>query len=1381
MSSATTPIRLKSAADLGVTKDTVGLGSVENKSSATIRAEIVAADLAGTGKAFTVLPASGATVGATIGVNFTGQFTTANIANFFAAKVITAGIIDVTDLFAQAISVTDTVKVGSDTGRYLLTLDGRGTASPIAIIDKQNAGALVFGFDSDDKPYFGGGLRDGAIDSINVFTDEVLTQLKPVVVGSTGGIFKVAGLPSMIGATLNKTVTVTPANPSSVLIGLSFSDYFLNIASSVNLNFTPPKYMVTITRSLNGGTATTIHSQMYTGTALNQRDPEVNKWECSFAINVDIAISDINHAANNNDSITYTFTVTRSSGSYSAAKITAASCSQQTQGGGTAGVASQLTAPYVGLTASGNPSYPAMTLENSPTGASGWIRTPTTGLLPYASGGGSSNLGTSSWPFATIYGQAVYDNNNRVYSASNTNIGTGASNYAAGNHTHAYAPLTGGGTSGTWGISVTGNAATATVLQTARTISLTGGVTGSVSFNGSANVSITATVADDSHKHDGRYYTESEIQASSISMRSLFVNPNGVPSNNLGAPTIAEMVFDGQFANKTEGFNVSSLYIETSTDGVTWSAFSTTDAVKAALLTGDTEMASLAIPYGTVQFRLRFRATSYVYLNALYAYWSGNSHSTKVHIYKKHDSGALTAVATSDTTVSSWPGHLYLPFPTISFSPTASLGMHFHEYMIVFIPSWNPTYPSNGISLYKVQTWGGYPFGKRNLYGTDRGSNAIFPASVTANTFYGQLSGNAATATTLQTARTIAISGAVTGTATSFNGGANITIAATALNASNLSAGTVPDARISGSYTGMVNLTGSGTVDFAKFLGNASDTASAPSFSWTGDTNTGIYQPAADKIGFATGGVSRGVFDSAGLDSLRVRTTGTGNDYNSGGVEIRGNGTTDTVYPTLGFHQPGKYAASIQLRGASDFRFYAQGAAAYANVTAGNVVANGTVHANGGLVQNGNVILNGSDTWLRTTGATGWHSATYGGGMYMSDTTWVRTYGGKKFFVENSSDDAIYTSGGVTSLGPMKAKSWGTGNVGAKVMTWDDFLPANPPAGLEGVITANWIAAGVINARHLQIDSMVNNGGVYTSFKIQPEAAVPLRLSTVTSTGALVEDIFSVDRAGNGFFKGILSKDTVDINSIQEEARRQINPYYLGTVSGNKQENTTYTGMASGASFSLPAISTAGGVCNLSFKFATGDYKVYGSTPPLPANPEWKIEVFRGTTAGTLVFTKNYTGSVSRTPDGETGIWEVDSSLSIEGSFSDSGAADSQVYVVKVTYVAGSPTTLYRRYFGGESPNFLTNSLVKATNGYWKDKETGFIIQWGSLTMTANQSTTVTLPIAFPNAILIALADNMEQHNNSSPTHVYSKSKTSISLINSPDQTTTVQWMAYGY
>ena len=67
-------------------------------------------------------------------------------------------------------------------------------------------------------------------------------------------------------------------------------------------------------------------------------------------------------------------------------------------------------------------------------------------------------------------------------------IGT-SNKYATEDHVH---PLQ---------TSVTGNAGTATKLQTARTISLTGDVTGSASFDGSGDVSLTTVVADDSHNH----------------------------------------------------------------------------------------------------------------------------------------------------------------------------------------------------------------------------------------------------------------------------------------------------------------------------------------------------------------------------------------------------------------------------------------------------------------------------------------------------------------------------------------------------------------------------------------------------------------------------------------------------------------------------------------------------------------------------------------------------------------------------------------------------------------------------------------------------------------------------------------------------------------
>lgn len=49
--------------------------------------------------------------------------------------------------------------------------------------------------------------------------------------------------------------------------------------------------------------------------------------------------------------------------------------------------------------------------------------------------------------------------------------------------------------------------------------------------------------------------------------------------------------------------------------------------------------------------------------------------------------------------------------------------------------------------------------------------------------------------------------------------------------------------------------------------------------------------------------------------------------------------------------------------------------------------------------------------WFRSSGATGWYNESYGGGIYMEDATWVRTYGGKAFYCSNE----IATAGNVTA------------------------------------------------------------------------------------------------------------------------------------------------------------------------------------------------------------------------------------------------------------------------------------------------------------------------------------------------------------------------------
>jgi len=84
---------------------------------------------------------------------------------------------------------------------------------------------------------------------------------------------------------------------------------------------------------------------------------------------------------------------------------------------------------------------------------------------------------------------------------------------------------------------VTGNADTASALETGRTISLTGDVSGSTTFDGSANVSITATVADDSHDH-----TNATTSADGFMSASDKTKLDGVETNATADQTASEIL-----------------------------------------------------------------------------------------------------------------------------------------------------------------------------------------------------------------------------------------------------------------------------------------------------------------------------------------------------------------------------------------------------------------------------------------------------------------------------------------------------------------------------------------------------------------------------------------------------------------------------------------------------------------------------------------------------------------------------------------------------------------------------------------------------------------------------------------------------------------------
>ena len=80
--------------------------------------------------------------------------------------------------------------------------------------------------------------------------------------------------------------------------------------------------------------------------------------------------------------------------------------------------------------------------------------------------------------------------------------------------------------------SLSGNASSANKWSTKRTITLAGDTTGSVQLDGTANVTLTIAVNNDSHTHDGRYYTESEANS-----RFVQITGDTMTGNLVGAST----------------------------------------------------------------------------------------------------------------------------------------------------------------------------------------------------------------------------------------------------------------------------------------------------------------------------------------------------------------------------------------------------------------------------------------------------------------------------------------------------------------------------------------------------------------------------------------------------------------------------------------------------------------------------------------------------------------------------------------------------------------------------------------------------------------------------------------------------------------------------
>ena len=143
--------------------------------------------------------------------------------------------------------------------------------------------------------------------------------------------------------------------------------------------------------------------------------------------------------------------------------------------------------------------------------------------------------------------------------------------------------------------------------------------------------------------------------------------------------------------------------------------------------------------------------------------------------------------------------------------------------------------------------------------------------------------------------------------------------------------------------------------------------------------------------------------------------------------------------------------------------------------------------------------------WFRSTGSTGWYSQTYGGGWYMTDSTWIRTYGSKSVYQNTGqirTDGYLVTNGGITvgatspNNGTYKShvtgNSWSSGYIragagfyhnsvnsnsyvllaGGSYKSLADFAKGNAGASNRGVYVTN----GTVTAMTYYLNATVNSG-----------------------------------------------------------------------------------------------------------------------------------------------------------------------------------------------------------------------------------------------------------------------------------------------------------------
>lgn len=247
-----------------------------------------------------------------------------------------------------------------------------------------------------------------------------------------------------------------------------------------------------------------------------------------------------------------------------------------------------------------------------------------------------------------------------------------------------------------------------------------------------------------------------------------------------------------------------------------------------------------------------------------------------------------------------------------------------------------------------------------------------------------------------------------------------------------------------------------------------------------------------------------------------------------------------------------------------------------------------------------------TSNWFRSTGSTGWYSESYGGGWYMTDSTWIRTYGSKSVYQNTGqirTDGYLVTNGGIT-VGATSPKngthklhvtgnSWSSGYIragagfyhnsvnsnsyvllaGGSYKSLADFAKGNAGASNRGVYVTN----GTVTAMTYYLNATVNSGASGKLAYYSSANALSSYTTTVGSTHQPVYMSSGVPTICEYSFKGSSRQPIVLLSGV---FYRRGTRWYMDNARTHKVVNATPSITISGARMQimLPGTTISSGV-----------------------------------------------------------------------------------------------------------------------------------------------------------------------------------------------------------